>query len=116
MGSAPVDGGVREVPLEIGLAYHLPIGSRVQLGVRAEVMALSRRMAVPKVTPSSYHRWLFGVRGGGELLVRVVEQFGFALFVGVEANLGATDVVLPIGTSSFSPVRAYGELGPYLRF
>lgn len=114
-GTAPVDGGVREIPLEAGLGYHLPLGDRLQIGLRAEAILLSRRMSVANAGPQ--HRWLFAVRGGAEVHLRMFDQFGFALLLGAEAHFGRTEVEIPgTGSGAFSPVRPYGELGPYVTF
>lgn len=114
-GTAPVAGGVREIPFELGLGYRIPLGAHFGLGLRGEAISMSRQMAVAKA--ASQHRWLGGVRGGVEARVNLNEDFGFTLLVGAEGRLGRTEVnVAGAGAGVFTPVAPYFELGPSLTF
>lgn len=113
-GSAPADGGVREIPFELGLGYRLPLGQYFSLGVRGEAVLLSRRMVVANAEPQ--HRWLAALRGGVEARVHLNEQLGLTLLVGAEGRLGRTEVNVGATHEVFSPVAPYFELGPSIYF
>ena len=114
-GSAPIDGGVREIPLELGLGYRVALGQYVSVGVRGYAVLMSRRMSVSGAEPR--HRWLGALRGGAEVRVSVNEDLGMVLFAGAEGRLGRTEVSFgAAGNAVFSPVAPYFELGPSVYF
>lgn len=113
-GSAPADGGVREIPFELGLGYRVAIGQRLSLGLRGEALVMSRRMAVASAEPR--HRWLAGLRGGAEARFTLTEQVGLTLLLGAEGRLGRTEVQIGPTRAVFSPIAPYVEVGPSLYF
>lgn len=110
----PVKAGVRELPLELGLGYRLPLGDRFSVGLRAEALLMSRRMTIARTEPQ--HRWLAGLRGGLEIRVTIHEQLGMVLLGGVEARLGRTEATYGASRQVFTPVAPYFELGPSIYF
>lgn len=115
VAEAPLTGGVRELPFELGLGYRIGLGQQVTLRVRGEALLMSRRMTVQNA--EARHRWLAALRGGVEARVNLNKDFGVTLLVGAEGRLGRTEVNVPgTGSATFSPVAPYFELGPSLSF
>lgn len=112
--SQPRTAGVREFPFELGLSYRVALGERLELGVRGEVVPLSRRMVITSLEPQ--HRWLLALRGGAELRIRLADQLGLLVLAGAEGRLGRTEVVFGAERGAFAPLAFYAEIGPTLYF